>query len=249
MIHSQRILAVVPARSGSKGIPDKNMQLLAGRSLIAWTAAVLRAPACSLVDRAIISTDSPQYAEEARKHGLDAPFLRPPELSHDQAGAVETLIHALRAAEAHYREHFDMVLIVEPTCPFRRPEDIAGCARLLAERGAQSVVAVSRVDTKYHPHKVLTFHNERLGFYDPAGAAVTQRQSLAPLYYRNGVCYALTRSCLLERRRIFTEHTLGYVVERALVNIDEPFDLDFARFLAERRGLLDWAQAGGGFKD
>ena len=124
MIATTRILAVVPARSGSKGIPDKNMQALGGNSLIARAGLTLKA--CPSVDRAIISTDSPRYAAEGRTHGLDAPFLRPPELSTDTAGAVETVIHAMNAAETHYGEFFGIVLIVEPTCPLRRPDDIEG---------------------------------------------------------------------------------------------------------------------------
>jgi CMP-N,N'-diacetyllegionaminic acid synthase len=236
MIANQRVLAVVPARSGSKGIPDKNLQPLGGYSLIARAARLLRAPECAWIDRAIISTDAPAYAAEAEAHGLAAPFLRPPELSTDTAGAVETLVHALLATEQHDGVRYDMVLIVEPTCPFRRAEDVTGAAKLLVESGADSVVTVSRVDTKFHPHKVLVLDEGRLGFYDPAGAAVKQRQSLRPLYFRNGACYALTRACLLERQLIFTEKTRGLLVERDLVNIDEHLDLEFARFLADVKG-------------
>lgn len=235
MIANQRVLAVVPARGGSKGIPDKNLQKLSGCSLIARAARLLRSPECAWIDRAIISTDAPAYAAEAEAHGLAAPFLRPPELSTDTAGAVETLVHALRAAEQHDAVRYDIVLIVEPTCPFRLAEDVTGAARLLVESGADSVVTVSRVDTKFHPHKVLVF-DEEARFYDPAGAAVKQRQSLRPLYFRNGACYALTRACLLERQVIFTERTRGLLVERDLVNIDEALDLEFARFLADVKG-------------
>ncbi len=237
MINGKKVLAVVPARSGSKGIPEKNLQLLAGQTLIARAAAVLKSIECRWVDRAIISTDSPVYAEEARRAGLEAPFLRPPELSHDSAGAIETMIHAVTASEAHYGERYDVILIVEPTCPFRRAEDIAGSVNLLVNTGAESVVAVSRVDTKFHPHKVLVLEADKLGFYDPVGAQVKQRQSLKPLYYRNGACYALTRSCLLDKQVIFSENTRGYLVERVLVNIDEPIDLEFARYLAEVKGM------------
>lgn len=237
MIENQRVLAVVPARSGSKGIPEKNMQLLAGQTLIARAASVLKAPECAWVDRAIISTDSPTYAEEAKRAGLEAPFLRPPEFSHDSAGAIETMIHAVTASEAFYRERYDIILIVEPTCPFRRAEDVAGSVKLLLQSLADSVVTVSKVDTKFHPHKVLTFEAGKLGFYDPAGAKVKQRQSLKPLFFRNGACYALTRKCLMDLQAIFTENTRGYLIERTLVNIDEAIDLEFARYLAEVKGV------------
>ncbi|MEW6304500.1 MAG: acylneuraminate cytidylyltransferase family protein [Verrucomicrobiota bacterium] len=234
MIANRRILAVVPARSGSKGIPNKNLQLLGGKSLIARAGLTLKE--CPGVDRAIISTDSPDYAEEGKRHGLDAPFLRPPELSTDSAGAVETMIHALNAAEAHYRERYDIVLIIEPTCPFRRAEDIEGSIKLLIECRADSVVAVSKVDTKFHPHKILKIENERLTFFDATGAAVKQRQSLGTLYYRNGACYALTRQCLAEQKLIFSANTRAYVVDRLILNIDEPLELEFANYLIEKKG-------------
>lgn len=232
MIANTRILAVVPARSGSKGIPDKNMQALGGNSLIARAGLTLKA--CPNVDRAIISTDSPRYAAEGRRHGLEAPFLRPPELSTDTAGGVETVIHAVKAAEKHYGEFFGIVLIVEPTCPLRRPDDIEGALKMLVETGADSVVTVSRADTKYHPHKLLRIAQDCLAFYDPAGAAVKARQSLEQLYYRNGACYALTRWCLIEQKVIFRATTRAYVIDRLVLNIDEPLELEFARYLVDK---------------
>jgi CMP-N-acetylneuraminic acid synthetase len=183
------------------------------------------------VDRAVISTDSPAYAEEGRAHGLEAPFLRPPELSTDTAGAVETVTHALESAERHYGESFGIVLIVEPTCPLRRPEDIEGALQMLLETGAESVVTVSRADSKQHPHKLLKVERDHLIFYDPAGAAVKVRQSLQPLYFRNGACYALTRRCLVEHKAIFGPTTRAFVIDRLLLNIDEPLELEFARYL------------------
>jgi CMP-N-acetylneuraminic acid synthetase len=231
MIANTPVLAVVPARSRSKGIPDKNMQTLGGHTLIAHAGLTLQD--CPSVDRAIISTDSSAYAEEGRAHGLDAPFLRPAELSTDTAGAVETAIHAVNAAETYYGEFFGIVLIVEPTSPFRRPDDIEGSLKLLVDSGADSVVTVSRIDTKFHPHKVLKIERERLTFNDPAGADVKTRQSLVPLYYRNGACYALTRRCLLEQKVIFSTNTVPYVIDRFILNIDEPQELEIARYFLE----------------
>jgi CMP-N,N'-diacetyllegionaminic acid synthase len=231
MIANIHILAVVPARGGSKGIPDKNMQALGGHSLIARAGLVLQE--CPSVDRAIISTDSPRYANEGRSNGLEVLFLRPPELSTDTAGAVDTVIHAVNTAERHYQESFGIVLIIEPTSPLRRPEDIEGALKLLVDSGADSVVTVSRLDTKFHPQKVLKIERGCLGFYDPVGSAVRTRQTLAPLYYRNGACYALTRSCLLKKRVIFSANTAPYVIERLMVNIDEPLELEIARYFVE----------------
>lgn len=233
MIAGKRVLAVVPARSGSKGIPDKNLQTIAGRSLIGWAAVTIQGAAT--VDQAVLSTDSERYMADAAAYGLAAPFRRPPELSTDTAGAVDTMLHAVSETERVTGERFDVCLIVEPTCPLRRSEDLDRSVTLLAETGADSVVTVSRADSKYHPRKLLTIREDRLDFYDPAGAAVVARQSLEPVYYRNGACYALTRECLFARRAIFTGRTRPLLIERPLVNIDDPLELEFARYLLERR--------------
>ena len=232
MLNGKRVLAVVPARSGSKGIPDKNMQLLDGVSLIGRAGQTLaRVPT---IDARVISTDSPAYAEEGRRFGLDAPFLRPAALSTDQAGAVETMQHALREAERHYRATFDVVLIIEPTSPLRLPEDIVRVAHRLIESGADSVVTVTRLNPKYHPRKILTVEDGHIRFNVPGGNDVKARQQLTrELYWRNGVCYALTRRCLMEMAVIFTDRTLADVIERPIVNIDDPDELEWAAFLLE----------------
>jgi len=232
MKSGKRILAVVPARSGSKGISDKNLRAVGGLSLIARAGLCLAA--CPEIDRKIISTDSPAYAREAEAHGLEAPFLRPAELGGDHVGAIETMQHAWRAAEAHYRETYDILLIVEPTCPLRLPEDVTGTLSLLLDSGAGSAVSVSKVDSKFNPAKILTLNNGTLDFYLSHGKEVKTRQSLETYYYRNGACYALTKAALMENGRIFVEGTVPYVIERPVPNIDEVMDLDWAEWLMEK---------------
>lgn len=232
MLNGSRIIAIVPARSGSKGLPGKNMAALGGVSLIGRAGLCLAQ--LEWVDRAVISTDSREYAEEGERHGLAAPFLRPDDLAGDLAGAVETMAHAVTASEAHYGEAYDVVLIIEPTSPLRRPEDIAGCVDLLLASGADSTVSVSPLAKKFHPHKVFRLDGGRIGFYEDCGAGVVNRQELGELYWRNGACYALTRDCLLEQRRIITERSRAFIIERELVNIDDPIELEWARFLYGR---------------
>lgn len=232
-MHSgKKILAVIPARSGSKGIPDKNIRSLSGISLIGWAGNCLSQ--LPWIDAKIISTDSAKYVDEGKRFGIDAPFLRPPHLSTDTAGAVETMAHALLEAERHYGMRFDVVLIIEPTSPFRTAEDIERAVHLLVNSGAESVVCVSELNSKAHPFKVLKVSDDRLQFYDEQGAGVVARQSLGTLYWRNGVCYALTRKCLLEKKKIFTDNTRPLVIKREIVNIDEPIDFEWAEFLIQR---------------
>ncbi len=233
MLEGNRILAVVPARCGSKGIPNKNLRLVGGISLIGRAGITLGE--LPFIDSKIISTDSPEYATEGRRYGLDAPFLRPPSLSTDDAGAIETVQHALLESERHYSTHFDIILIIEPTSPLRTPDDVERTTRRLIETRANSVVSVSPLPTKGHPRKILTLENGRLGFFRDDGRTLKGRQTLSGEYFwRNGVCYALTRPCLMECRTIFTENTVPLIITRPLANIDDPMDLDWAEFLITR---------------
>ncbi len=233
MLKEKRILAVVPARSGSKGVRDKNMRQLAGLSLIARAAQCLGS--LKWLDRSIISTDSVRYAEEAIKYGLEAPFLRPSQLASDTAGAVETIQHAVITTESQFKESYDIILIIEPSSPLREPEDIAKCVELLITKGADSVVTVSEADSKCHPRKLFLIKEEKLKYFVQDGATISSRHQLAGDYfYRNGVCYALTRNCILDQEKIITDSSVPLILKRPVVNIDTPIELDWAEFLLNR---------------
>lgn len=233
MRSGQSVLAVVPARSGSKGLPNKNMRPLAGKSLIAHAADILAA--LPWVDRKIISTDSQDYAREAKAHALAAPFIRPPHLSTDTAGAIETLQHALTTTEELDARRYDIILIIEPTSPLRIPADIESSVDLLLATAADSVVTVSPIDTKFHPMKLLAIENERINYYLPQGQGIKARQQLGGQYcFRNGLCYALTRDCLMSQQKIFTDNTRPLVINRPIANIDDASDFEWAEFLLTR---------------
>ena len=186
------------------------------------------------IDRKILTTDSAEYASEGEKYGLASPFLRPARLSSDTAGAIDTMVHALLEAESIYGMQFDIILLIEPTSPFRTPKHIDDAALRLIRSGSDSVVTVSELSSKAHPLKVLKVEDKNLVFYDKGGAGVVARQSLGTLYWRNGACYALTRKCLLEKKAIFTDNTLPLIIKNHMVNIDEPIDLEWAEFLMQR---------------
>jgi CMP-N-acetylneuraminic acid synthetase len=235
MIDGLSVLAVVPARSGSKGIPDKNLALIGGVSLIGLAGLTLAD--VPEVDARVISTDSQRYADEAVRYGLAAPFLRPPELSTDTATAIDTMVHAVLESERQFGRRFDIALIVEPTSPLRTSADISLTIRRLVEANAASAVTVSPVPTKFHPLKILKGDADgRLSYFDTSGAAITGRQQLhGGLFYRNGVCYALRRQTLIDQRTIFTPDTVGVVIDRPLVNLDDPEELEWARWKAGRQ--------------
>ncbi len=230
MLDNKSILAVVPARSGSKGIPHKNMCQLKGISLIGRAGITLSE--LSFLDARIISTDSNEFAREGRRYDLEAPFLRPQHLSTDKASIVETLHYVVLELERHYVRRFDVILIIEPTSPLRTASDVERSVRRLLATKADSVVTVSLLSTKAHPHKILTIDRNKLCFFHENGKSIKVRQALGGhFYWRNGVCYAIRRECLMELGAIFTENTFPEIITHPVVNIDDPIDLEWAEFL------------------
>jgi CMP-N-acetylneuraminic acid synthetase len=186
------------------------------------------------VDHKIISTDDPRYAAEGRRFGLDAPFLRPEALSGDSVSAVDVMTHAVDKAESIYGMRFDYILLVEPTSPMRKPEDLQTLAQLLIEKGADSAVCVSQADSKFNPLKILTVTEGFLRYYEPDGQKIVARQQLQPIYVRNGIGYGVSRTCLMTKKSLITDRTLPVIIDRPVANIDEPLDLEWAEFLLNR---------------
>ncbi|MGE0451528.1 MAG: hypothetical protein AB7Q29_18285, partial [Vicinamibacterales bacterium] len=206
------------------GIPLKNVQPIAGRPLIAWTADVVRA--LPWVDRAVVSTDHLVIADAARQFGLDVPFLRPTGLSGDLVGDLDVLVHALEACEAADGSTYDVVVMLQPTSPLRSPDHVRSVVEKLLAEKLDAVWTVSPTDSKSHPLKQLTIGQDgRLDYWDERGRSIVARQQLEPVYHRNGAAYAVTRSCLLDQGTIKGERTGAVVIEEPMVSIDTLDDL------------------------
>jgi len=233
----QSVLAVVPARGGSKGIPRKNLCKVGGMSLIAHTART--ALALPWVDRAILSTEDEEMAEEGRRNGLDVPFVRPPALASDTASAVDVWRHAWLETERHYGCRFDLSVLLQPTTPLRRPEEVERTVRTLVTGGHRAAATVGRVPLDYSPRRCLTLRPDGvLEFYDDASARVARRQDFETLYFRDGTCYAVTRETLVADGHVIEDDCAAVVIDRYVVNIDEPFELELAEFVLARGGDL-----------
>ncbi len=230
MFRDRRVLAVVPARGGSKGIPLKNLQPVGGVPLVARAGHIARA--CGFIDRAVVSTDHPEIARVAREAGLDQPFLRPESLSGDRIGDYEVLMHALEACEELDGCRYDIVLMLQPTSPSRTVAHVSDTLSMLLDGGFDAVWTMSETDAKQHPLKQHVIAADgALDYYDPAGAKIIARQQLKPVYHRNGIAYAITRECLTEQKTIKGRRTGALVISGYVVNIDTPFDLKLADFL------------------
>ena len=234
MIGSNRILVVVPARGGSKGVPLKNLRPVLGMPMVARVGKVVQAlPA---IDRAVVSTDHDEIARVAEAAGLAAPFRRPPELSGDRIGDWDVLVHALNESERWDGMTYDIIVMLQPTSPLRRPEHVQAAIEMLFEGGWDAVWTLSETDSKEHPLKQLTVTAGEMDFYDPAGKAIIARQQLKPVYHRNGIAYAITRECLLDQRQIKGRRTGGLILEGHFVSIDTEWDIALAEYIMRRQG-------------
>jgi CMP-N,N'-diacetyllegionaminic acid synthase len=237
-----RILAVVPARGGSKGIPLKNLRTIRGVSLVGLAGRVVSKLTC--IDRAIVSTDHDAIAAEALRFGLDVPFRRSPELSGDRISDWQVLNEALRMTEEIDGQQYDVVLMLQPTSPLRTPEQVMGTLDRLIDGNYDAVWSVSETDTKFHPLKQLVVSAQSdLDYYDPAGSAIIARQQLVPTFHRNGVAYAVTRDCVIMQGNIRGRRLGAYVVDGPVANIDVEEDLIAAEAKALQIGLTGLSEA------
>ena len=232
MFEDRRILAVVPARGGSKGVKLKNLREVGGRSLVARVGDVIRDVA--EIDHAVVSTDHDGIAAAAEAAGIAAPFRRPEPLSGDRIGDLEVLVHALEATEATDGQRYDVVVMLQPTSPLRTAEIVSAAIKMLVEGDWDSVWTVSKTDTKAHPLKQLTISGGALDYYEGRGAEIVARQQLEPVYHRNGIAYAITRDCLLDQKSIRGKRCGALIVEGEHVSIDTEWDLALVELLLSR---------------
>jgi CMP-N-acetylneuraminic acid synthetase len=224
------ILGVIPARGGSKSVPRKNITLLFERPLIAYTIAA--AQQSKTLTHFLLSSDDEEIIAVAKHYGAPVPFIRPAELASDIAPTLPVVQHAIRFMEASEGIKFDYVVLLQPTTPMRRSEDIDAAVEKLIRTGADSVVSVCDVEA-YHPARMRQIVDDRLvelPIKEPREMA--RRQDLPPVYIRNGAIYAVRRDLIIEQNSMIGAVSRPYVmpVERS-VNIDSPLDLLLAQHL------------------
>ena len=229
MTAAAQVLAIVPARGGSKGVPRKNVRLLAGKPLIAYT--IQAAQSAARVARLLVSTDDAGIAEVARQWGADVPFMRPAHLAVDHAAQVDVVIHALAEAERLDGVTYPYVILLQPTAPLRTSQDTDSSLDLLIKSGCDSVISYCRVERE-HPYYMATIEDGHPRPVLDAPPGVTARQQYPPVYLRNGAIYAVRREVLLAQRSFYGTDVRAYVMpyERS-VNIDTLFDFALAEFL------------------
>ena len=229
MINGKKVLAVVPARGGSKGVPLKNIRPVLGIPLVARVGYLVKE--IPMIDRAVVSTDHPEIARIAREAGLDVPFMRPVELSGDRVADWDVLYHALQEVERIDMVNYDIIIMLQPTSPMRKTEHVLGSVEKLINEQWDSVWTVSKTDPKYHPLKQIRIVNSQVDYFDERSSRIIARQDLDTVYHKNGAAYVMTRECLLEQKTIKGKKTGALVIDSEMVSIDTLFDFKFAEFL------------------
>jgi CMP-N-acetylneuraminic acid synthetase len=227
------VLGIVPARGGSKGVPGKNVRPLAGYTLLEYTARAARES--SVLDRVILTTDSAEIADAGRRAGLEVPFMRPATLAADGTPMLPVLEHAL-AALADGGWSPDIVVLLQPTSPLRRPDHIRNAVTTLRETKADSVVTVVEVPRHLSPDYVMRINEGRLQPFLPEGARVMRRQDARPAYSRDGTVYAFWRATLERFGGIYGDDCRPLLIDAGeSLSIDSPADWDAAERLLARR--------------
>jgi CMP-N,N'-diacetyllegionaminic acid synthase len=226
-----QVLGIIPARGGSKGIPNKNLRLLAGRPLLAYTVDAARAS--RRLSRVVLSTDDRSIADAGVSLGVDVPFLRPSDLASDDAPMLGVLQHAMQAVS---RDGFvaDAIVLLQPTSPLRRPEHIDGAIDMLESSGADSVVSVVEVPHQFNPVSVMTLDAGRLRPFSD-GPLVTRRQDKPRVFARNGPAVLAVRAAVLERGSLYGDDCRPLVMSaEESIDIDVAADLDYAEHILSR---------------
>ena len=234
MFKNKKILAVVMARGGSKGIKFKNLKKINGNSLISISAKLLKK--IKIIDRSIISSDNNKIIKESIRFGLKKLFKRPKFLSGDLISDYDVIKHALLSAERIDKTKYQAVLMIQPTSPLRKAKHINDCIKLFfRKKNITSVWSVSKVDTKFHPMKILEKKKGLLKHYHTKGPKIIARQQLDKKYFRNGICYVVDRKTILKEKNLQGKKSVPYVMNEKIVNIDTIEDLKLAAHLLKNK--------------
>lgn len=221
MIGKEKILGLITARGGSKGVPRKNIKLLGDKPLIAWT--IEAAQQSTLIDRLILSSDDQEIIDIAQSFNCEAPFIRPSHLATDESSSIETALHALE----NVAETYNYLVLLQPTSPFRTTHDIDNCIKTCHEKNASSCVSVC--EPTQNPYWMFSIN--RRGFLTPIfnQQDKTRRQDLPKAYVVNGAVYVVKVNWLLKKNRFVTQETLACEMpQQRSFDIDTEFDFKIA---------------------
>lgn len=227
-----KILGLIPARGGSKGIPGKNIKLLGGKPLLQYT--VESAKESALLSRVILSSDDPEIIAVGKTLGLEIPFVRPAELAGDAASSLEMIKHALEELRSQGQE-YDAVCLLQPTTPFRTAGLIDKAIEKFRSGNFDSLISVREVPAEFNPHWIFEEKDGKLKIATGEEEIITRRQDLPKAYHRDGAVYITKTSVLLEKNSLYGKN-IGYIdmTGSVYVNVDTEEDWKEAEKIVER---------------
>ena len=226
------MLCIIPARSGSKGIKNKNLKKIKkNKSLIELAFDI--AKKSNLFDKIIVSTDSNYYKKYLKKKIL-INFLRPKKLSGDNVNDLDLIKFELKRYQKYYKKKFDYVCLLQPTSPFRKISDLKSCYKILKKGKLDAVWTITKVSNKFHPIKILKIENKHLKYFNKNGSDFINRQSLSNIYIRNGIAYFFSNKAILKYNKILPKKTGYFIINRKIINIDTLEDLQITKKLLNK---------------
>lgn len=232
MYKQKKIIAIIPARSGSKGMIDKNISLLDGKPLMAHS--IISAIESNIFDEIYVSTDSELYSSIGEAYGASVPFLRPHSLSKDSSQAYEYIIHALENYRDKFNKEFDYFVVLQPTSPLRQPCHIIESIKLAIDNHLNSVVSVVKAS---HIPQLTNKLDDTLsmeGFYINSKNS-SNRQDYGTYYTLNGAIYIMKTDKFMECRNYYIENSKAYIMEKIFsVDIDDELDFEYAQFIINK---------------
>jgi len=232
MINGKKVLAIIPARGGSKGLPRKNILPLGDMPLIAWS--IKAAKDSNYVDRVILSSDDDEISSVAASYGCDVPFKRPDLLADDKATSVDVVSHAIE----NCGDNYDIVILLQPTSPFRTSENIDSALEKFISSSAKSVVSVTESDKSPEWMYWLNESDSCLDPITPKLEQATRRQDTKAAYVLNGAIYIMDKKHFLETHAFVDLSTVAYVMDSKLsIDIDTKFDFEIAKLVLQNENL------------
>jgi N-acylneuraminate cytidylyltransferase/CMP-N,N'-diacetyllegionaminic acid synthase len=224
MIDNKKVLAIIPARGGSKGLPGKNIKNLGGKPLIAWSIeAALNTPE---IDRTVVTTDAKDIAQVAQEYGADVPFLRPEELAADDTSSADVVLHVLSNLE----EQFDIIILLQPTSPFRTSLHIQQALAVCQAENNFTLISVCESDKS--PSWLFWNENNKLAPILGTNSEATRRQDVRKAYALNGAIYVVEVDRFKQQRKFLYDDSIPFVMDKnSSIDIDDVMDFKIAELV------------------
>ncbi len=228
IFNNNRILAIIPARGGSKGIPRKNIKEINNKPLISFT--IEEAKKSKYINRVIVSTDDREIAEISKNYGAEIPFLRPKELAEDNSPGIDHIIYCIKWLKNNENYLPDYICILQCTSPLRKVKQIDEAIEMLLDKNIDSVVSIC--ESEVSPYWMKKLENNKLKDFLDNIPLYANRQALPTVYRLNGAIYLCKTKLLLKTLSFYNENTVPYIMNKvSSVDVDDLIDFKFAEFL------------------